>query len=494
MKIENSLNRWLIIIAAFVTTAYLLMLGCFNTLSLDDYGFVVDLSHYTPWEWTKFMYMTWQGRFSGFFVSGITFQLWGRASSLLSWTVIHLLLGYWVVGLIIRDVVKIKDVGLWLPLAVLIENITIMSVLEFSTFYWLCCAGYFLVVYATILLAYVLFFSHWRNWINWAIAILCALYVSGSAENYTPLVLMVLGIVWLIRIIDGSKADSFATAFRANSMLFVVCAILAIGFLAVLLAPGNKVRMQNGNELVGFMYNFRPVLFLKKTIIANSIFFLRLLSRSLYYLFALPLFMYMGSLCKANGIYINVENMGKKILIATILLLLFVFIAVTACVYGIGYYPPVRSMSYMAYVLMAYTGYVGVLLGASLAEKKQLINTLVICSALVWITYGCFYFVREYPVAKEYHACISQRDKDIQSLAEQGNTETYYAERYRAPKWRNTYSYLRTAINKCLGSKKVVNEPYFPYMVSALDATNPADFKNSGLQYYYNAHFDILTK
>ena len=72
---RNVVNKWLISIAAICTTTYLLMLGWFNTLSLDDYGFVVDLSHYTPWEWTKFMYMTWQGRFSDFFVSGLIYNI-----------------------------------------------------------------------------------------------------------------------------------------------------------------------------------------------------------------------------------------------------------------------------------------------------------------------------------------------------------------------------------------------------------------------------------
>lgn len=495
MKIAYSSSRWLISIAAICTTVYLLMLGWFNTLSLDDYGFAVDISHNTPLEWAKDMYMTWQGRFSGFFVSGFVFQLWGHASSLFSWTVIHLLIGYWVVGLIIRDVVKIKDIGLWFPFAVLIENITIMSVFEFSTFYWLCCAGYFLAIYATILLVYVLFFSHWRNWINWVTAILCALYVSGSAENYTPLVLMVLGIIWLIRIIDGTKVSSFVTAFRANSMLFVVCAILAIGFLAMVLAPGNKVRMQNGNQIVGFMHDFSLMPFVKKTIIANSIFFLRLLSRSLYFLAALPLFFYLGLRLKYDGEEMHVDSFWKHVGIASIALLVFLFVAVTACVYGIGYYPPLRAMSFISYVVMAYIAYVGIEIGYKSGDTMtKAVNLLLVLTCAGWGSFAVYEFQKEYPVVKEYHSYIQQRDNEIRDLAEQGSTLPYYAKEYMQPQWYNTYSYLRTFMNRCLGSKKVVKEPYYPYMISALDQTNPKDFKNKGLGDYYNAKFDILTR
>lgn len=491
----NVIIKQLLLIVAICTTAYLMMLGWFNTLSLDDYGFAVDMSRYTPWEWAKEIYMTWQGRFSSFFVSGFIFQLWGHASSLFSWTVIHLLSGYWVVGLFIRDVAKVKDIGLWIPLAILIENITIMSVFEFSTFYWLCCAGYFLVIYATILLIYVLFFSHWRNWLNWTIAAICSLYVSGSAENYTPLVLMVLGIIWLIRLINGSKTDSFVKTFRANSMLFIVCAILGIGFLVMVLAPGNAVRLQNGDQIVGFMHDFRLMPFVKKTIMANSIFLLRLISRSLYFISALPLFMYIGSSLKNNKEEIQVEPLGKHVGIATILLLGFLFIAVTACVYGIGYYPPLRAMSFVSYVVMAYIGYVGIGLGYKYGDKMMKITNVIL--VLTCIGLGCFAayeFQKEYPVVKEYHTYVKQRDGEIRYLAEQGNTEPYYAEVYIRPKWLNTYSYLRTFINRYIGAKQVVNEPYFPYMPSELDKTNPKDFKNKGLGDYYNAQFDILTR
>lgn len=495
MKQKELFLKITVILAALSSAVYLLILGWFNTLSLDDYGFVVDVSHFSPWGWMKHMYMTWQGRFATFLINGYIYEIWGQSGSLFSWTIIHLLLGYGVLYLYARDVLHIKDMTNRIGISVLVTNIAIMSVFEISTFFWLCCAGYFLSIYATLLLFYVIFVAKWKEWVKVIIAILCALYLSGSAENFSPLVLMVLGILWLCDITRGTKSSSFKEAFSKHWLAFSVCAVLGIGFIAMIAAPGNKVRMQNGAEMVGFMHNFRIGLFIKKTIIANVIFALRLLSRGLYWLGLLPIFMYVGKIMRHNDITIAFDKMWKRILIATVLLFVFIFIAVTACVYGIGYYPPLRSMSFVSFVMVAYICYIGCLIGYWMAKNKSnWVSTLMICSVAGWSVFTVCEFAREFPEVKRYHDFISVRNELVQRETVNGRTEVLYVDAYEAPQWKNTYSYLRTAINRCVGSKKTVEELYFPYMVSNLDKENPDDFKNKGLQDYYNADFKILEK
>lgn len=495
MKHKELFLRITLIIAALSTSAYLLMLGWFNMLCLDDYGFAVDLSLFSPWEWTKRMYMTWQGRFSAFWVSGYIFEIWGRSETLFVWTIIHLLLGYGVIYLYARDVLHITDKINRIATTILVTNITIMSIFEISTFYWLCCAGYFLVIYATLLLFYVIYVSKWKAWVKAAVAILCALYISGSAENYTPLVLMVLGILWLSDVIQDTKLSSFKDAFSKHWLEFVICAILGIGFIAMVAAPGNKVRMQNGEEIVGFMHDFQIGLFVKKTIIANVIFALRLISRGLYWIGLLPIFMYVGKMLKDHGVAVASDKVWNRILIATALIVGFIFIAVTACVYGIGYYPPLRSMSYVSFAVVAYLCYVGCMIGYRMAEKKSgVVTNLAICSFVAWSIFAGYEFAREYPEVKRYHEFITARNALVQQEAENGRTELLYIDAYEAPQWKNTYSYLRTAINKCIGAKKVVEEPYFPYVISELDKNDTEHFKNKDLREYYNANFKILEK
>lgn len=67
-----------LLIAALVSSIYLLMLAWYNTLSLDDYGFVADIEQQGHWDYMKDMYLNWQGRFSAFFVSSYLIPIFGR--------------------------------------------------------------------------------------------------------------------------------------------------------------------------------------------------------------------------------------------------------------------------------------------------------------------------------------------------------------------------------------------------------------------------------
>ena len=61
----KSITDVLLIIAAIATTVYLLMLGWYNTLTLDDYVWV-DIEERGVFKWMYNVYMTWEGRWSAF--------------------------------------------------------------------------------------------------------------------------------------------------------------------------------------------------------------------------------------------------------------------------------------------------------------------------------------------------------------------------------------------------------------------------------------------
>ena len=65
---------------AIASTAYLLMLGWNNALSLDDYGYVFLVENNGVLGMMRMAYQGWQCRFSTFFVNGLVFLLFGRVS------------------------------------------------------------------------------------------------------------------------------------------------------------------------------------------------------------------------------------------------------------------------------------------------------------------------------------------------------------------------------------------------------------------------------
>ena len=481
-----------LLIAALVSSVYLLMLGWYNTLSLDDYGFVAEIEQQGPWSYTKNMYMNWQGRFSAFFVSSYLIPIFGRMSNMLPYTVFQMVVGTCVTFLLLKWILKSGERSLLWILAVLVNNVAVQAVLESSTYYWLCCEGYFLVPYATMLLVGLLFFSKIRSWIRWMGVALCSLYISGSAENYTPLVIMVLGLYFLW-VFFVKKQYQFWKDERML-MLLVSLAIMGIGFLFMLFAPGNKVRMNGGSgEPSGFMQHFALVPFVIISIKATVILVLRLLSRSLWYLSVFPVFIWLGYYLTKQGRSLP-EFRFKHFLFSFLALGIFIFVSVAACVFGMGWYAPPRANSYLSFVLMACVAYWGVGIGGMLGKKTDVVwvPPLAYCSSIILVVFMVLFFVREQPEVKNYHAQIVQRNDIVKNEVALGRTEPLALKPLEIH-WRpNSYFMLRNGIYRCMGkSFQKENEVWYPYIPSIL-SKHSDDFKNVGLQRYYDAAFAIV--
>ena len=480
-----------LLIAALVSSIYLLMLAWYNTLSLDDYGFVADIEQQGHWDYMKDMYLNWQGRFSAFFVSSYLIPIFGRMSNMLPYTLFQIAVGTCVTFLLLKWIVKSKDLSLIWIIALLVNNVAVQAVLESSTYYWLCCEGYFLVPYATMLLVGLLFFCESRNWIRWVGVVLCSLYISGSAENYTPLVIMVLGLYFLWRFFIKKQYRIWKD--ERILMLFVSLAIMSVGFLFMLFAPGNKVRMGGGSEASGFMQHLAIAPFVLTSIKATAILLLRLLSRSLWYLALFPVFVWLGQDLTKKGVMFP-EFKFKNFLISLVALGLFLFISVAACVYGMGWYAPPRANSYLTFVMMACVAYWGIGIGETWGNKNNSKWIVVgTCgSTLVLTVVMILFFIREQPEVKSYHAQIVHRDALIENEVAKDRTEPLAVEPLDIHLRMNSYYHLRNGIYRCLGKtfdKK--NETWYPYMPSVL-SVNPNDFKNNGLQRYYHAQFEIV--
>lgn len=481
-----------LLIAALVSSAYLLMLGWYNTLSLDDYGFVAEIEEQGPWEFTKNMYLNWQGRFSAFFVSSYLMPLFGRMSNMLPYTVFQMAVGTCVTFLLLKWINKSNDLSLLWIVALLVNNVAVQAVLESSTYYWLCCEGYFLVPYATMLLVGLLFFSENQSWIRWLGVVLCSLYISGSAENYTPLVIMVLGFYFLW-VFFVKKQYRFWENER-TLMLFVSLAIMGVGFLFMLFAPGNKVRMNGGNgEPSGFMQHFALIPFVVTSIKATAILAIRLLSRSLWYLSVFPVFIWLGYDLTKQGKPLPEFGL-KHFLLSFLALGIFIFISVAGSVYGMGWYAPPRANSYLTFVLMACVAYWGVGIGGVLGKKTDVVwvRPLACCSSIILAVVMVLFFVRDQPEVKNYHAQIMQRENLIKKEVAIGRNEPLYIEPIYVQRRENTYFLLRNGIYKCFGKTfNKSNEFWYPYMVSDYE---PIDILNPGLSRYYDARFDIIER
>lgn len=482
------------LLASLVSTAYILMLGRYNVPTLDDYGYIYMVEEKGVWGMMVAAYKGWQCRFSTFLVNGTIMLLFGRAKNLIWVTLLMLIVGWCLTERLLYG--AFRKYGITLPrmqlmgLVVLTTNVGVMAYLEPATFYWLSALNYTLSVWMTMLLVYMLFYSEARVWLRWIGVIGASLYISGTAENYTPLAILVLGIVWLIRMIRQRKEEPWKD--KVNLMLFVSLLVLGVGFLVMLLGPGNSKRLGNGDEGEMAIHGLTIGGLLMTTAKASAILMLRLLSRFYYYLLLLPVFWEIG----ANyGKHVEYRKPFLGIMGTSALLVLFIVITVGACVVGMGWYAPPRAFSYMSFVLMAVGVYMALRTGAKTLKKRHAL-WLSSVSCLVLSIIVLVMFVRDYPMAKSYHDYVVERNTEIevrvarQDLAE-GSQEPFVCQPFDK-KWRPTsYSTLRNAINVCLGKPRRFYEPQMLLMESEL-GSSPDDWRNLDVKNYFHADFDIV--
>lgn len=473
------------VIAIICSTAYLLMLGWYNNLLLDDYGFVAEVDRGGAYGLMKSAYFGWQSRFSAFYILGWILKIWGHASSLIGYTILLLLLGYGAVYYALNNISRVDNKFLLLGCAILTTNISIMAYLELSTFYWVCCALYTLSAYAAIMLFSAVFFSQGKLWTRWILVIICSLYICGGAENFTPIVTATLGLVLLYQMISNQTWRFWTTP--QQQMILVSLVILCVGFLAVLLGPGTHSR-ENGMN--GFAGNFAIIPYFVKLASALAVFTMRLLSRSLYYILLLPIGFIIGKNMKYSTQYSN----WKLVLLSLGVVLGVIVLSVAASVYGMGWYSPLRSYSFVSFVLAAWFIYLGSVFGSRFSLLT--IDILVSLSSCLIVAYSLYYYRQEKPLVKNYHEQIVELNATIQEQVNAGRTEVLVIEPVTHSQILNTYALMRTAINKCLGKQSPkISEPatYFPYEQYEL-SIDPADWKNVDMQRYFNVHFDIISK
>ena len=350
-----------LILSAVSTTVYLLMLGWYNVLTLDDYSCVANVDHAGVFGFVSEMYLFWQGRWSAFTVDALYYKIWGHASNLISFTLVQLFIGYVTVYCLAKKIIPEGTKVILSCSSIIFVNLALMALQEISTFYWLCCPHYILCVWAFMWLCNMLFLTNQYRWWHVLVIVIMSLYLSGLAETISPLVIMVLGIKWLYNIFKYKRYNFVKQPH--DRYLTISLIVLCLGFLVMLFAPGNEHRADAMNNQ-GFMHNFVLSTFCYKWCKATAILFLRFVSKSLYYIAAAVVAAWIGYVYRTNSkltaYALNVKQMAY--LIGG--LLLFFAISVAPCVFAMGWYAPPRSFSYMSFVFAFCAVWIGFSLGA----------------------------------------------------------------------------------------------------------------------------------
>ena len=479
---KRKISIWMLCFVALCSAIYLLMLGWYNVLTLDDYSSVASVDERGALGYVQNMYMTWQGRWSAFLIDAIYYKIWGHASNLVTFTMLQLAIGYVTVYYLFRKIIQEKNTIVLASISVLFVNLSILALQEISTFYWLCCPHYIVCVWAFIWLCILLFLIKDYQWWHIIPIVLLSLYLSGIAETFTPLVIMVLGIKWLFHIFKEKRYNIFRQL--NDRYLTISLLILVAGFLIMVFAPGNAARVDSmsNNSFIG---HFVLSKFLLKWCKATVILFLRFISKSLYYVAIGIIATWIGYRHRNNLNLAAIVLDAKKVMCLSISLVLFFVISVAPCIYAMGWYAPPRSFSYMSFVFAFYAAWVGVSIGYQIKKGILIESTVILTSALICVcTLG--WSIQEQPGLSAYHSWVTDCQNDIRKKVQNRDDSPYVIRNHTFPSKLNTYSRMC----RMMGKNRV--EYQYPYMIFEVDK-DPSHWKNQSLNQYYHANFEIKT-
>lgn len=468
-------------IAAIVSTCYLLILGYFALPTADDLGWARQVSDSGIGNFVKKTYFDWQGRYSALFVDGLLCKWLGWNEHLLLYTIVELCLGYFAIFLVLKSFTKCKTI-LCILSSIVLVNLGLLALPEIGTFYWLCTSNYIHEIWFSIYLFWLIIYCE-NKCVSWPLSIVFSIYLGGCSENYSPLVVIMLGCLFIVRLI---RIKHLKFWMDEQALMSIICALVVLaGFCAMLFAPGNDVRMASEGQSKSFMEHFSFVPFMTSIIKASVIIGLRLLSRGVYFVLMIPIFIFLGH----NSLVVREMNISRA-LVSLFVLCALIGISVAAAVFGLGWYATMRANCYMVFLAMVWLGYVFISTGNKVRQKHISIIVLAIGCTINSCLIG-YYTILEFPVVRDYHNQVVIIHHSLQEYVREGNNETISVRNVSIPYMQNSYSYLRNALQIVLGKTKRYYEPHFVYEPFKLEE-DPLDWRNIFYKQWLYADFDII--
>lgn len=482
----SSISRTIIIPALYILGAvssiiFLILPECYNGLSLDDIIFWNDLEKVSVWEYVRNLYMTWQGRYIGFFEHGIQYRIYGLFESTIPYT----LLLY--VGEIVMLYSSFRMFTKWsvfqtLSVSILTWGLFVMCLPDLSSYYWMCTKVYPLIISMTVWLLAKVYSYSTNKWYDWVGIVICACFVGCSTEVFAPMILVLLGV----RILKLWKENAYSipTLISKEKVLCVVFIVATINFFVMVFSPGTFVRMEVHSDAASLtMMEFLTEICTSSIQVIKMIFF-----KSHYYvIFFVLMLLLMTSPTEQKNFTIRdvvirtLSNVG----ITIGLFLLSMILCQWAC--GQAFISRAFSQLPAAIYLLLF------LLARDLCRtqfpKTIISSKCLICFAmfaLLFVVANNIYAIcRAYPELEAYKASENARMQMIHELQAQGNQEVVFLEPLDGAEYHSLmddmWRYIMPSYSRIglLKSNEVANDVNHCY--------------NVAFRKYHNLNFNVIS-
>jgi|GEM_PF-3075193 len=411
----NNTTTLLLFVLNILFIGYFTFLAIYNRLSQDDFLFMKAIENSGCFSFVKGAFLSQSGRFIGYFYNSILYSFIIKTGSIIyipifTWIIIFLMFRFVLTNFLT------SSSFLSFNLSALFLNLFIITNFEFTAFYWICATFYY--VQPVLMLAlFALVNQDKVSKFQYEGLILFAVLISGSSEVFIPFCLLFLLINLLYYYIKHNKDLSLMILDNKVRRIIVSMVIIFIGFVIVIIAPGNYNR---ATEAI-FHQPQSFAEFLKISVQSFVLFIYLLAFKFPYYIILILISFIVG--------FQNRLNFGSKINLKRFLLyswlgyLIFIGLSVLPTAYlmsGFGFQRIYTSTIFFSILFFVLQGFVFGL-KTNFVVKVDVMKRLIYINLLILIAVMIVNIYMDIPNARKYSQSDKERTEFLLDLKKQNH-------------------------------------------------------------------------
>lgn len=419
---------------------YWCVLAYYSRLHYDDLHFLWESREKSLIGFVKYNYLCQSGRFVIYGINWAVSVVSDFFGTFQCWAVLYYFVGLGLSWLAVRDLpFNVSRWGLFLCLC-LIYNLYILTNIDFPTFFWPCAMMYYISMPAALL---VLRYMNYQrlNWNQWILFVFAVVFIGGTYETFTPMVLLMLLMngLYYCQSKDWDLKETWL--MPQVKRLFLTVVILIILMVIVVAAPGNYVRLSTSIG-EGFQHPIGLKGWIGAEIEAISIFFYLLSFYIPYYLVVFALSYSVG--CKSPR-QIRISKI-KTVLVLFFGFVVYLIISAIPNVYLYNSFGIQRTYTHVVLALLMTIAAIGFVSGVGSQPGLAVWGSMVGIMTLVIIM--CVNLCFDIPTAKAYAEAVDERVDYLCELRDKGQTETITVAPLPVPYTEDVKHFVMTRLGK----------------------------------------------
>jgi len=472
---NKEINIVLLFIAATISVIFNFMIESFNDLALDDIGFAYYLKDNSVFDFIYEMYFTWQGRYTMFLITGLQIKSYFFFEHMLPFALLLYVFNVLLLAVSLKRFYNLK-IFEGILFSLILFQLFIFTYYDLSSYFWLCTKPYTLQMTLSVYGASELYKSKLNSKISFLILFFVSVFIGSSYEIYSPLILLILGSLILIKF--HKMRFHFLTLLTNKKLLFVFI-VSTVAFFIMVIAPGNWLR----KGIHDVFSNLSAVDLLKITAL-NTTQLGKVIVLKLHYLIVAAILLYSLAL-KDPRIKLHtkkyIKNIFSSVLLIGITGLVLIAISVLLNTYAVGHRMELRAFNHVNLIIFIVIGS-WMLLYSEVSKNERSANVLLFLALIFFITINTYSIKKNYNELKFYGEAKADRMRHIDNLKAAGNIETIKLNELPTPIFRSVDDFWKLLIPE-LSPRPILKPNEISYDVK--------NHYNVTYRFYYGLDFNV---